>query len=359
MWFSDPLLYFTVYSLITIFVIVMNISTLKEMPTKKILLIALFLPVALTVMMMTLRFVGYSTDGSASRIDMVSQIAPTSYRMSADNVSGFAEGSGEYESGAMKSARMIMPPIAGGNAAPTPTPMIIKNADLTLLVEDVDASAKTIDQIRIEFGGQVGSVSINDYYSTRRGDITLWVPSAQLDSVIARIKSVALRVTSEHVSASDVSAQFVDLEARLRNQVATEAQYVQILKRSGTIADVLSVQRELSQTREVIEQLQGQLNYLSRQVALSSIHLTLTQEVSSAVSLDEWRPLAVMKSAFHSTLRDLTGFADFVLTLLVRLPVFLLEIAFWGGLVYALWRLSTKVYRHLMGSSLPLRGTKV
>lgn len=247
---------------------------------------------------------------------------------------------------------MPIPPTPGGDA-PAGVSKIIKNADLTLLVEDIDDAAQLIERVRVQYGGQAGNASFGHYVSSRTGDITIWVPSDNFDKALRDIKNGALSVTNERVTVSDVSAQFVDLEARLKNMRATEAQYLEIMKRSGSIPDILSVTRELSQTRQTIEQLQGQLNYLSRQVALSSIHATLTEEVAPTLSKDEWRPLAVIKAASRETLRDLTRFVDTLLVLLVKLPLLLLQLAFWGGILYGLWRFGSFVYARISSPRLP------
>jgi|GEM_PF-4002120 len=251
------------------------------------------------------------------------------------------------------SAESYMPEPPSVTSAPLAQSMVIKSGELAMRVDDVDLSIKKIDAIRIEVGAQIGNSTVSDYQSMRQGNVTLWIPSVQFESVMERIKGVAFHVTNERVTATDVSAQFVDLEARLRNLRSTEAQYLEIMKRSGSISDVLQVTSALSQTRQSIEQLQGQQNHLSRQVALSSLHISLTQEISSAVISNEWRPLAVLKNSTRETLRSLTAFVDQVIVFLVYLPVLLLKLVFWGGLLYVVVRVAKKLYVHLKGSALP------
>lgn len=237
-----------------------------------------------------------------------------------------------------------MPPVPGSDA-PAGNAKIIKNGSLQIVVADVDQAAAAIQEIRTRLKGQPGNAQFSEYTKgSRTGWITIWVPSESFDEALADIKKLALRTSNENVSVSDVSAQYVDLEARLKNARATEAQYVEIMKRSGTIPDVLQVTRELSNVRNQIEQLQGQLNYLSRQIALSSITITLSQEVNPAEVKDEWRPLTVVKIALKQTLAELTGFIDSLLVLLIKLPVFLLQLAFWVLVVWVIWRFGRFAY---------------
>jgi len=246
-----------------------------------------------------------------------------------------------------------MPPVPGDGGAPAGNAEIIKTASLTLLVDDVDVAATGIEAVRTTYGGQHGNASFNDYTSSRTGNVTIWVPSERFDDALAAIKKLALQVKNENVSVSDVSAQFVDLEARLKVQRATETQYVELLKRSGKISEVLEVSRELANTRTQIEQLEGQMNYLSRQVALSSISVSLIQEVSPGEVKNEWRPLTVVKTAAKNTLSDLTNLIDMILVLAVSLPVFLLRLGFFGLLAWGIWRVGRFALAKVRNTNLP------
>ena len=233
----------------------------------------------------------------------------------------------DAERGVAELSIASMPPVPGPDNAPAGEEKVIKSASLELTVANVDNAAKEINALRLRVGGQIGNSNFREYSSgSRSGEITIWVPSARFDEAMAELKRLALRVDNESIAASDVSAQFVDLEARLKTLRAAEEQYLEIMKRSGKLSDVLDVTRELSNTRTQIEQIEGRRDYLSRQVALSSISITLTQEASPSDLSDEWRPLAVLKAAAKETLAGLTDFLDDVLVLLVALPLLLLTL---------------------------------
>ncbi len=260
-----------------------------------------------------------------------------------------------YDSVSEGSIEMMSPP-SPGSSAPAGVSKIIKNGDLALLVKNVDDAAVAIVQLRISLGGQPGNASFSEYGNGgKQGDMTIWVPSDKFDGAMVSIKKLALRVNSERITVEDVSAQFVDLESRLRNLKVAEAQYQEIMKRSGKISEVLDVTRALTDTRAQIEQSQGQSDYLSRQVALSSIHMSLTQEAvpGSVVSSNEWRPMTVVKAALSRTLSDFTHSIDQLLVILISLPLLLLNLAFWGVVLYACWRVGRFLFRRLKGQALP------
>ncbi len=240
-----------------------------------------------------------------------------------------------------------MPPTTSGTP-PSGSSKIVKTGNLTMLVKNVEEASAHITDIRNLMGGQPGNATWSEYSpGVRSGDITIWVPSVRFDEAMLALKKLALRVENESIRADDVSAQFVDLTARLKNLHAAEAQYVEIMKRAGTINDILNVTNQLNSTRSQIEELQGQLDYLSHQVALSSIHISLTQEAVPGSVTSEWRPLTVIKEAMKQSLNDLTDFVDMLLVFLVRLPILILNIGFWVLIFWVLWKMSKYAYHRL------------
>jgi hypothetical protein len=246
-------------------------------------------------------------------------------------------------------ADMMMPqPPVPSQTPPLGSSKIIKSADMALLVRNIDESAAQVTALRVRFGGEPGNASFNEYMpGMKTADMTIWVPSVHFDEALAEVKKLALRVERENIEVSDVSAQYVDLTARLKNLHSAEAQYVEIMKRAGKISDVLEVTRELNNTRAQIESIQGQLDYLSRQVALSAIHMSLKEEASPASAGSGWRPLTVLKSAAKDTLKDLTNFVDTLIVFIVKLPALLLNIASWVFVFWLFWKIGLVVCRHL------------
>lgn len=240
----------------------------------------------------------------------------------------------------------IVPPI--GNTPPAGNAQIVKSGNLSLTVNNVDDAVTQIQKIRDEVGGQEGGANFyNSPSGTKSGTITIWVPSDQFDASMAAIKKVATKVNSESTNVEDVSAQVVDIDARLKNLQATEAQYLDLMKQSGSISDILSVEKELSATRQQIEELQGQQDYLARQVALSSIRVNLSEEISPATVTNTWRPLTVAKTAFSQMITGLTDFADMLIAFVIALPVLILNIGFWVFVAWIVYRIGRFVYRRM------------
>lgn len=217
---------------------------------------------------------------------------------------------------------------------------IIKNGSLSLLTKKVDEASKSIEQIAESNGGSIDEIDIyNVTNDTKAGTITVRVPNNSFDKTIDAIKKIAVKVEREEISTDDVTAQFVDLEARLTNYRAVEKQYQSILTSAKTVDDTLAVYAKLAEVRGNIESVQGQINYLSRQIDMSIITVRLTAEADVQVFGIVWRPLTVLKQAFRDFLSDMTSIVDSAIVLIFWLPGFLIKLLFWVIILIIVWKI--------------------
>jgi hypothetical protein len=97
------------------------------------------------------------------------------------------------------------------------------------------------------------------------------------------VASAATQIDSKNISSRDVTTQFIDMSTRLQNKKLLEARYLSLLKQANRMGDILQVENKLSEIRSEIESEQGQLNYLSKQVAYSSLDITFYTRHMQAV----------------------------------------------------------------------------
>src|SRR3954466_350270 len=184
--------------------------------------------------------------------------------------------------------------------AEIPERKIVRTAGFDLIVDDVPSAKDSISKIAERSGGFVEtSESSKTREGLQRARLTIRVPQSGLDGVRDEIRALAGRVESDKTEAQDVTRQFVDSEARLRNLKAEESQYLAILKNAHTVKDTVEVTEKLSDVRGEIEQLTGELKYLSQQVEMSVITITLRTEADAAASDVSWRPGNHAKGAWH------------------------------------------------------------
>jgi hypothetical protein len=268
-------------------------------------------------------------------------------------------GNGNDQAVAIDTAMPIAPqPIPSNITPPATESKIVRTASLDILVRDTDAAADGIRAVSDKYEGTRGNENFSQYsQDLKRGTMSIWVPSEHFDEAVRDIKALALRVDNESITAEDVSTQFVDMTARLKNLKATESQYQELLKRSGSINDILNVTQHLSQVRQQIEQLQGQLDQLSGQVALSAITVSITPEASVTSPgqvVSEWRPGTVFKNAYRQLQNRLMQAGnELIVFVVVELPLLiiaLVQLAFWVLVIWLLYRIGRHFYRRIHAS---------
>jgi hypothetical protein len=158
---------------------------------------------------------------------------------------------------------------------------IIRNANLTLEVASPSEVQPKIVSIAESHQGFVVTSEATQRNSDDKSkpeitvNLIVRVPASQFNQVMEGIRAVGTRRLQEKVTGQDVTEEFMDLEARIKNQKALEQQFIEIMKRAGKVDDALSVQRELAEVRTEIEKLEGRRRFLENQASLSTINITL------------------------------------------------------------------------------------
>jgi len=220
------------------------------------------------------------------------------------------------------------------------TRKIVRNGSLDLLVNDVSQSIVKIGSIVTGVGGFVEK-STQTNSGGHSASVTVRVPAARLDPVIVQIKALATTVDRESVEARDVTREYIDLDARLRNAQAEEAQYLQILKRATTIKDTLDVTEKLADVRGRVEQMQGEMKFLTAQIDMSTLEIQLRAEADAAVAGIHWRPLRQAKIAVSDMVAGMADWVDSVVAFFINLPL----IAVWFLSIVALIVVVVRVLR--------------
>lgn len=156
---------------------------------------------------------------------------------------------------------------------------VIKTATVTLEVGD-DELQETIQNATSsaeKYGGFVVSTSVNDGEDDPTGAIVVRVPAPRFGDALADLESLG-RVASETVSGQDVTQEFIDLQARLRNYTSQETVLLRLMDEAQSVSDTIRVQNELSRVQLEIERLRGRITYLEDQTSMSTIELRIAEE---------------------------------------------------------------------------------
>jgi len=211
--------------------------------------------------------------------------------------------------------------------------MIIRTGEMSLVVADVMQARDGVAQLAVSLNGYVVSSRIWGEEQEMRGQISIRVPDEQFELTLTKLRELAIRVNSESTDSQDVTEEYIDLEARLKNAEATESQYLALLDRATEVEDILNIYNSLSRVRTEIEQIKGRMQYLERTTSMSYISVRLEPEATAA-------PLAragwSMLEEFKSAIRGIAVFGQWLGTVAIWLIIF---VPLWGAIVGVIYYL--------------------
>ncbi len=197
---------------------------------------------------------------------------------------------------------------AGPAGAPAPSSegllmerMIVYQGSLTLAVEDISQAMEETSELAKTLGGFVVSSSVQ---GEEGASMTIRVPADKFEEAKQALGSKAVRVIAEDTRSQDVTEEYVDLQSSLRNWEAAESQYLELIKRAGTVEETLNVQRELVSVREQIERIKGRMNYLERTSTMAALSIDFRPARSPEPLVKPgWNPGEMGRSALRSLAR--------------------------------------------------------
>jgi uncharacterized protein DUF4349 len=157
------------------------------------------------------------------------------------------------------------------------TRKIIRTGRLDLVIDDYDATREKLEAIVKAAGGYVDSTQVAHHKgAVGEATIVLRLPSDAFGAIMPKLRALG-EIASESTSADDITAQYVDLSARLTSAKTLEKRLLELAaERTGNVENLLAVERELARVRGEIEGYEGQIRQWNDQVAMSTLTLGLS-----------------------------------------------------------------------------------
>jgi protein-tyrosine-phosphatase len=209
----------------------------------------------------------------------------------------------------------------------SPIRRTIQNGAMDLVVSKPAQVSEKIRQLAVDAGGFTVTSENRGTNQDESASVMIRVPQSKLEEVHEAIRKMGIRVEGEHFEAQDVTKQYVDQSARLRNLHAQETQYLGILKQAKTVKDTIEVSEKLDEVRGAIETQQAEFDALSKQVETVALTITLRAEAEAQVFGLQWRPLYQLKLAARQGIDSVGDYAAAMTSLLFYLPSVLLWLA--------------------------------
>jgi hypothetical protein len=202
---------------------------------------------------------------------------------------------------------------------------IVYRADVDLVVEQFEPLPERIEAAVKQHGGFVSASNIaGSPGRPRSGRWTVRVPVDRFTEFLAAVRQLG-EVRTINSTSDDVTAEYYDIEARIRNKQQEEERLLTLLaEATGKLQEVLAVEKELSRVRGEIEQAQGRLRMLKDVTDLTTVTVSVT-EIENYVPEEAPTYLTRVRRAFSASTTTLViaaqGLSLVAVALVPWLPV--------------------------------------
>jgi hypothetical protein len=210
------------------------------------------------------------------------------------------------------------PPPPVPSASASTSPLIARTVSLSFVVKDFSAIQAAVKAAVSRHSGYIGELNTSTPPDAAKTfSATLRVPSAQLEPALAELKQLG-RADQESQAGEEVTKQYVDLAARLKNSRATEERLVGVLRNNtGKVKDVLEVENEISRVRGEIEGMEADQRALQTRIDFATITLSVTEEykasLNGAPSSTGTRLHNAFVTGYHSVVENVIGLLAWLL----------------------------------------------
>lgn len=199
--------------------------------------------------------------------------------------------------------------------------LIIKNGNMHITVEDTETAVNQATDTAVQLGGYIISQQVWDEGAYRFATMRLAVPVLRFEDALRAFRTLGT-VTNEAASGEDVTDEYVDLQSRLDNLIATRDRLRSFLDQATTVEEALRINEELKLVEEEIAVIQGRLNYLGDRAAFSTVDLALnpwiptptpspTPSPTPIPTAQAWHPGNTVQLAAVDLQETAQGTADF------------------------------------------------
>jgi hypothetical protein len=168
---------------------------------------------------------------------------------------------------------------SSGSSQATIDRKIIRSGSLTLEVDDLVAARNEILKRTKASGGFLERDAGSEWESTRSITVSVRIPADRFDSFVDGVGTLG-RLEHRNIDATDVTTEWVDVEARLAAKRKVEERYLELAAQAKNVAEMLEVQRELGNVRAEIESMEARMESLRGQVAMSTLTITCNMHVA-------------------------------------------------------------------------------
>ena len=221
---------------------------------------------------------------------------------------------------------------------------IIKNADISLEVQDFKNQFDAVQRMAEEAGGYVESsrsyirkhAAAEGEREFMEGEAVIRVPSTEFGGCLDRIAALG-KVTNRSTYGSDITLQYMDLETRLKSKQVQQERLIEILSKAERVEDILNIENELSRVRNEIESLGTQLRGWDNLVQYSTIRVFMTEVDPKDTKVSVLKADNIWDRMRRGFIRTTNAIMDMIEIIIVGIG-YALPVAILAGIAYLAWR---------------------
>lgn len=183
------------------------------------------------------------------------------------------------------------------SVAPPPDLKVIRNGTIKLESGDFQETHRVVSSVGRHFGGYISEESLDEEGQKGLYSITIRLPSRYFEDMIDGIGEQVGPFLEKKITTQDVTEEFLDLESRIKNKKMMEQRFLKLLEKTGSVEEMLRVEKEIGSVRQDIERMQGRLNYLTNKSSLSTLTVQVVAPVEEIIEVAE-------EDSFFSELGD-------------------------------------------------------
>ncbi len=245
--------------------------------------------------------------------------------------------------GAIKNTSTVSSPVPNAGTMEK----IIRRIDMEIETLEFDDLINAVNDEIKRLDGYVENSSINGkrYYDSgemRRGRIIARIPKDKLDEFVGTVSDVS-NVVMKLESTENVTLQYVDTESHIKTLELEQEKLYELLGKTGTLEDILTLESRLSSIRYELESYKSQLRLYDNKVDYSTVSLSI-QEVERVTPTKEVKETVFtrIQTGFSDTMYNISeGFKDIVVGFAVNSPYIL----FWLFVILVAMILCIRTYR--------------
>ncbi|MBW7456694.1 DUF4349 domain-containing protein [Paenibacillus sepulcri] len=167
---------------------------------------------------------------------------------------------------------------------------LIYHANITMEVSDYGQSQTELKNIIHLSGGYILEFGDQKSANELGGTYTIKVPASGFQSFLSQLEKLKHLDYQSSMKGTDVTEEYVDLEARLKSRQVVEARLIAFMDKATQADDLLKYSNQLSEVQLEIERIKGRTRYLDQNVSFSTIELRMYQNAGFSDSSQQAKP---------------------------------------------------------------------